>query len=66
VARNTLDKGDFGVDIAAAMLTIGPFKVGMGIGILILIYGTMKMEWALGALGFFLCFLAGIVGELFR
>lgn len=54
------------MDIAAAMLAIGPFKVGMGIGVLILIYGTMKMEWVIGALGFFLCFVAGIIGELFK
>lgn len=54
------------MDIATAILAIGPFKVGMGIGVLTLIYGTMKMEWALGALGFFLCFLAGIIGQLFQ
>ena len=48
------------------MLTLEPFKVGTGIGILALCYGTVKMEWSFGLLGFFLCSLAGIIVQLFK
>jgi len=53
------------LDIITTMQTVAPFKVGVGIGILALVYGTAKMEWKFGLLGFFLCFLAGIVAQLF-
>jgi hypothetical protein len=54
------------VDAVATILTLEPFKVGIGIGAFALIYGTVKMEFSLGALGFFLCFLAGAIAQLFK
>jgi hypothetical protein len=42
-----------------------PFKVGIGIGGIIFIYGTMKMEFSLGVLGFILCSFAGIIAQMF-
>ncbi len=44
---------------------ITPFWAGMGIGVIAFIYGTVKMEFSFGALGFFLSFIAGSVLELF-
>lgn len=53
------------MDVVASMLTLEPFKVGIGIGAITLIYGTLKMEFSVGALGFFLCFLAGMIVQFF-
>ena len=58
-------KEDHGVDAVAMILTLQPFKVGIGIGAIALIYGTVKMEFSFGVLGFFLCFLAGMIAQLF-
>jgi hypothetical protein len=44
---------------------ITPFWGGVGIGVLALIYGSVKMEFSFGVLGFFLCFIAGSVFEFF-
>jgi hypothetical protein len=60
------DKEDHEVDAVATILTLEPFKVGIGIGAIALIYGTVKMELSLGVLGFFLCFLAGMIAQLFK
>jgi len=54
------------VDIVATILTLEPYKVGIGIGGVALIYGTVKMEFSLGVLGFLLCFLAGTIAQLFK
>ena len=54
------------MDAVAAILTLEPFKVGIGIGAVALIYGTVKMELSLGLLGFFLCFVAGMVAQFFK
>jgi hypothetical protein len=54
------------VDAVAAIQTLEPFKVGIGIGAIALIYGTVKMELSLGLLGFFLCFVAGMIAQLFK
>ena len=53
------------MDILTTMQTIAPFKAGMGMGVVVLIYGSVKMEVSFGVLGFFLCFIAGFVLELF-
>jgi hypothetical protein len=53
------------VDAVAAIQTLTPFKAGIGIGAIALIYGTVKMEFSLGVLGFFLCFFAGMIAQLF-
>ena len=53
------------MDILTTMQTIAPFKAGIGIGVIILIYGSVKMEFSFGIIGFFLCFIAGFVLELF-
>ena len=53
------------MDAVAMILTLQPFKVGIGIGAIALIYGTVKMEFSFGVLGFFLCFLAGMIAQLF-
>lgn len=45
--------------------TLAPIKVGTGIGILAMCYGTAKMELRFGLLGFVLCFLAGAIAQLF-
>jgi hypothetical protein len=52
------------VDPVAVIQTLEPFKVGIGIGAIALIYGTVKMEFSFGVLGFFLCFLAGMIAQL--
>jgi hypothetical protein len=54
------------VDVVATILTLEPFKVGIGIGGIALIYGTVKMGFSLGVLGFFLCFFAGVIAQLFK
>jgi len=54
------------VDVGAMILTMEPFKVGIGIGAIAMIYGTVKMEFSLGVLGFFLCFFAGVIAQLFK
>ena len=54
------------MDAVATILTLEPFKVGIGIGAIALIYGTVKMEFSFGFLGFFLCFLAGIIAQIFK
>jgi hypothetical protein len=53
------------LDILTTMQTIAPFKAGIAIGVIVLIYGSVKMEFSFGVLGFFLCFIAGIVVEIF-
>jgi hypothetical protein len=53
------------LDILTTMQTVAPFKAGIGIGVVILIYGSVKMEFSFGIIGFFLCFIAGVVLELF-
>jgi hypothetical protein len=53
------------LETLASILTLEPFKAGIGIGAIALIYGTLKMEFSLGALGFFLCFLAGLIAQIF-
>ena len=53
------------MDAVATILTLEPFKVGIGIGTITLIYSTAKMEFSVGVLGFFLCFLAGMIAQLF-
>jgi hypothetical protein len=53
------------VDLVVMIQTLEPFKVGIGIGVIALIYGTVKMEFSFGVLGFFLCFLAGMIAQLF-
>ena len=53
------------MDILTTMQTIAPFKAGIGIGVIIFIYGSVKMEFSFGIIGFFLCFIAGVVLELF-
>jgi hypothetical protein len=53
------------LDILTTMQTIAPFKAGMGIGVIVLIYGSVKMEFSFGVLGFFLCLIAGFVVGLF-
>jgi hypothetical protein len=50
------------LDILTTMQTIAPFKAGMGIGVIVLIYGSVK---SFGVLGFFLCLIAGFVVGLF-
>lgn len=57
---------EHGVDIVATILTMEPFKVGIGIGGIALIYGTVKMEFSLGVLGFFLCFFTGVIAQIFK
>jgi hypothetical protein len=59
------NKEDHGVDAVAMIQTLAPFKVGIGIGAIALIYGTVKMEFSFGVLGFILCFFAGIIAQLF-
>lgn len=54
------------MDAIGAILTLEPFKVGIGIGAIALIYGTVKMELSLGVLGFFLCFIAGMIAQIFK
>ena len=53
------------MDILTAMQAISPFKAGLGLGVIVLIYGYTKMELSFGLLGFVLCFIAGVVSELF-
>jgi hypothetical protein len=53
------------VDPVAMIQTLEPFKVGIGIGAFALVYGTVKMEFMFGVLGFFLCSLAGLIFKLF-
>lgn len=53
------------MDILTTMQTIAPFKAGMGIGVMVLIYGSVKMEFSFGLLGFFLCLITGFVVGLF-
>lgn len=53
------------MDLITTVQTLAPVKVGMGIGIFALVYGTAKMELRFGLLGFFLCFFAGVVAQLF-
>lgn len=53
------------MDAPTILTAVEPFKAGIGIGLFALIYGTMKMEFSFGVLGFFLCALAGIVAQLF-
>lgn len=54
------------MDIIAAMQAVSPLKAGAGIGLLVFIYGAVKMEFSFGILGFFLCLFTGILSELFR
>ena len=54
------------VDVVATLQALEPFKVGIGIGGIALIYGTVKMEFSLGVLGFFLCFFAGVIAQIFK
>lgn len=63
--KNRNFKEDHRVDAVAMILTLEPFKAGIGIGAIALIYGTVKMEFSFGVLGFFLCFLAGMIAQLF-
>lgn len=53
------------VDAPAILTAVEPFKAGIGIGLFTLIYGTVKMEFSFGVLGFILCAVAGIVAQLF-
>lgn len=51
------------MDIQTTMQTLTPFKAGIGLGVIVLIYGKVKMEFIFGLLGFFLCFIAGVIFE---
>jgi hypothetical protein len=53
------------MDFLTTMQVLEPFKAGIGIGVIVLIYGSVKMEPSFGILGFFLCFIAGLMMELF-
>ena len=53
------------MDPVVMIQTLEPFKVGIGIGAIALIYGTVKMEFSFGVLGFVLCFLAGLIAQIF-
>jgi hypothetical protein len=52
------------VDIVTIMQTLSPFKAGIGMGVIVLIYGSKKMEFLFGIFGFFLCLIAGFLYEL--
>jgi hypothetical protein len=54
-----------GLETLASILTMEPFKVGIGIGGIIFIYGSVKMEFSLGVLGFILCCFAGMIAQMF-
>jgi hypothetical protein len=64
-SRILFKKEDCGLDLMTTMQTIAPYKAGMGIGVMVLIYGSVKMEFSFGVLGFILCLVAGFVVELF-
>lgn len=53
------------MDILTTIQGISPFTAGLGIGVIVLIYGYVKMDFSFGILGFFLCFITGFVSELF-
>ncbi len=53
------------MDAPTILTAVGPFKAGIALGLCTLIYGTKKMEISFGVLGFLLCLIAGIVGQLF-
>lgn len=65
ITGNYIEKEGRGLDILTTMQAISPFKAGLGLGVIVLIYGYAKMELSFGLLGFVLCFIAGIVSELF-